>query len=42
MTDDLFLKKKKKKKKKSDFFEGEGVDHPVHEEYAEQKPVKNS
>ena len=42
MTNDIFLKhpKKKKKKKISGFVVEEEGDHPVHEDYAQEEPVK--
>ena len=37
----LITKKKKRRKKGEDFvIEGEGSDHPVHESYTEEEPVK--
>jgi hypothetical protein len=36
MADDIFVKKKKKKKGEVD----EDSDHPVHEEYTKEEPVK--
>ena len=42
MADDIFLTRprKKKKKKISGFVVEEEGDHPVHEDYAREEPVK--